>query len=56
MVGAKAGSAISSSTANTASLILRTYFGILGITVIGLTFNVMIAALERRLMRWKAAV
>jgi NitT/TauT family transport system permease protein len=32
------------------------YFGILGITVIGLTFNAVLEVLERRLMRWKAAV
>jgi NitT/TauT family transport system permease protein len=32
------------------------YFGILGITVIGLAFNAVIEALERRLMRWKAIV
>jgi NitT/TauT family transport system permease protein len=30
------------------------YFGILGITVIGLVFNAILEALERHLMRWKA--
>ncbi len=30
------------------------YFGILGITVIGLVFNAILETLERRLMRWKA--
>jgi NitT/TauT family transport system permease protein len=31
------------------------YFGILGITVIGLAFNAVLEALEARLMRWKAS-
>jgi NitT/TauT family transport system permease protein len=32
------------------------YFGILGITVIGLSFNAVLEAIERRVMRWKAIV
>jgi NitT/TauT family transport system permease protein len=32
------------------------YFGIMGITVIGLTFNAILEALERRFMRWKTTV
>src|SRR5438874_2251220 len=35
-------------------LIPQMYFGILGITVIGLTFNAILQALEQRFMRWKA--
>jgi NitT/TauT family transport system permease protein len=31
------------------------YFGILAITVIGLSFNALLEALERHLMRWKGA-
>ncbi len=30
------------------------YFGILGITVMDLTFNAVLEALERYFMRWKA--
>ncbi|MCS3765807.1 ABC-type nitrate/sulfonate/bicarbonate transport system permease component [Bradyrhizobium centrosematis] len=30
------------------------YFGILSMTVIGLVFNAILEALERRFMRWKA--
>jgi NitT/TauT family transport system permease protein len=32
------------------------YFGILGITVIGLASNAVLEALERRFMRWKLPV
>jgi len=32
------------------------YFGILGITVIGIAFNAILEAIERRFMRWKAPV
>jgi NitT/TauT family transport system permease protein len=31
------------------------YFGILSITVIGLTFNATLEAIERYFMRWKPA-
>lgn len=37
-------------------LIPQMYFGILAITVIGLAFNAVLGALERRFMRWKTPV
>ncbi|WP_407175072.1 ABC transporter permease [Bradyrhizobium sp. STM 3562] len=56
MVGAKAGLGYLIIYSQYSFLIPQMYFGILGITVIGLTFNALLEALERRLMRWKAAV
>jgi NitT/TauT family transport system permease protein len=56
MVGAKAGLGYLIIYSQYSFLIPQMYFGILGITVIGLTFNALLETLERRLMRWKAAV
>jgi NitT/TauT family transport system permease protein len=56
MVGAKAGLGYLIIYSQYSFLIPQMYFGILGITVIGLGFNAVLEALERRLMRWKAAV
>lgn len=56
MVGAKAGLGYLIIYSQYSFLIPQMYFGILGITVIGLTFNAVLELLERRLMRWKAAV
>jgi NitT/TauT family transport system permease protein len=56
MVGAKAGLGYLVIYSQYSFLIPQMYFGILGITVIGLTFNAVLEALERRLMRWKIAV
>jgi NitT/TauT family transport system permease protein len=56
MVGAKAGLGYLIIYSQYSFLIPQMYFGILGITVIGLTFNAVLEALEGRLMRWKAAV
>jgi NitT/TauT family transport system permease protein len=56
MVGAKAGLGYLIIYSQYSFLIPQMYFGILGITVIGLTFNAVLETLERRLMRWKAAV
>jgi NitT/TauT family transport system permease protein len=56
MVGAKAGLGYLIIYSQYSFLIPQMYFGILGITVIGLTFNLVLEALERRLMRWKATV
>ena len=56
MVGAKAGLGYLIIYSQYSFLIPQMYFGILGITVIGLTFNAVLEALELRLMRWKAAV
>ena len=56
MVGAKAGLGYLIIYSQYSFLIPQMYFGILGITVIGLTFNAVLEALERRLMRWKAAI
>lgn len=55
MVGAKAGLGYLIIYSQYSFLIPQMYFGILGITVIGLTFNAVLEALEGRLMRWKAA-
>jgi NitT/TauT family transport system permease protein len=54
MVGAKAGLGYLIINSQYSFLIPQMYFGILGITVIGLTFNAVLEALERRFMRWKA--
>ncbi|SFJ07383.1 ABC transporter permease [Bradyrhizobium sp. Gha] len=54
MVGAKSGLGYLIINSQYSFLIPQMYFGILGITVIGLTFNAILEALERRLMRWKA--
>jgi NitT/TauT family transport system permease protein len=56
MVGAKAGLGYLIIYSQYSFLIPQMYFGILGITLIGLTFNAALEAVERRLMRWKAAV
>jgi NitT/TauT family transport system permease protein len=54
MVGAKAGLGYLIIYSQYSFLIPQMYFGILGITVIGLTFNAVLEALERHFMRWKA--
>ena len=54
MVGAKAGLGYLIINSQYSFLIPQMYFGILGITVIGLAFNAILEALERRFMRWKA--
>src|SRR6266566_2449215 len=54
MVGAKAGLGYLIIYSQYSFLIPQMYFGILGITVIGLAFNAVLEALERRFMRWKA--
>ncbi|NEU98592.1 ABC transporter permease [Bradyrhizobium sp. UFLA 03-164] len=56
MVGAKAGLGYLIINSQYSFLIPQMYFGIIGITVIGLAFNAVLEALERRLMRWKAPV
>ncbi|WP_187435445.1 ABC transporter permease [Bradyrhizobium cytisi] len=56
MVGAKAGLGYLIINSQYSFLIPQMYFGILGITVIGLAFNAILEALERRFMRWKAPV
>lgn len=55
MVGAKAGLGYLIIYSQYSFLIPQMYFGILGITVIGLTFNTILEALERRFMRWKVS-
>jgi NitT/TauT family transport system permease protein len=54
MVGAKAGLGYLIINSQYSFLIPQMYFGILGITVIGLAFNAVLETLERRFMRWKA--
>jgi len=56
MVGAKAGLGYLIINSQYSFLIPQMYFGILGITIIGLAFNAVLEALERRFMRWKAPV
>ncbi|OSI72320.1 ABC transporter permease [Bradyrhizobium canariense] len=56
MVGAKAGLGYLIINSQYSFLIPRMYFGILGITVIGLTSNAVLEGLEWRFMRWKAPV
>ncbi|MBM7487710.1 NitT/TauT family transport system permease protein [Bradyrhizobium sp. USDA 3686] len=56
MVGAKAGLGYLIINSQYSFLIPQMYFGILGITVIGLASNAVLEALERRFMRWKASV
>ena len=56
MVGAKAGLGYLIINSQYSFLIPQMYFGILGITVIGLAFNAVLEALERRFMRWKTPV
>ncbi|SDS54881.1 ABC transporter permease [Bradyrhizobium canariense] len=56
MVGAKAGLGYLIIYSQYSFLIPQMYFGILGITVIGLVFNAVLEALERYFMRWKAPV
>ncbi|MGY4506486.1 NitT/TauT family transport system permease protein [Bradyrhizobium sp. GM24.11] len=56
MVGAKAGLGYLIINSQYSFLIPQMYFGILGITAIGLAFNAVLEALERRFMRWKAPV
>ncbi|SFN83711.1 NitT/TauT family transport system permease protein [Bradyrhizobium sp. Rc3b] len=48
MVGAKAGRGYLTINSQYSFLIPQMYFGILGITVIGLAFNAVLEALERR--------
>jgi NitT/TauT family transport system permease protein len=55
MVGAKAGLGYLIIYSQYSFLIPQMYFGILAITIIGLTFNALLEALERHLMRWKGA-
>jgi NitT/TauT family transport system permease protein len=55
MVGAKAGLGYLIIYSQYSFLIPQMYFGILGITVIGLTFNAILEALERHFMRWKVS-
>ena len=55
MVGAKAGLGYLIIYSQYSFLIPQMYFGILAITLIGLTFNAFLEALERHLMRWKVA-
>ncbi|MDB5606869.1 MAG: transporter permease [Bradyrhizobium sp.] len=54
MVGAKAGLGYLIIYSQYSFLIPQMYFGILGITVIGLAFNAVLEVLERHFMRWKA--
>jgi NitT/TauT family transport system permease protein len=54
MVGAKAGLGYLIINSQYSFLIPQMYFGILGITVIGLTFNAILEALEQSFTRWKA--
>lgn len=56
MVGAKAGLGYLIINSQYSFLIPQMYFGILGITAIGLAFNAILEAIERRFMRWKAPV
>jgi NitT/TauT family transport system permease protein len=53
MVGAKAGLGYLIIYSQYSFLIPQMYFGILAITVIGLSFNALLQAFERHLMRWK---
>jgi NitT/TauT family transport system permease protein len=55
MVGAKAGLGYLIINSQYSFLIPQMYFGILGITVIGLAFNAVLEALERRFTRWKGS-
>lgn len=54
MVGAKAGLGFLIIYGQYSFLIPQMYFGILAITVMGLTFNAVLEALERRATRWRA--
>lgn len=54
MVGARAGLGYLIINSQYSFLIPQMYFGILGITVIGLVFNAVLEVVERRFMRWKA--
>jgi NitT/TauT family transport system permease protein len=54
MVGAKAGLGYLIIYSQYSFLIPQMYFGILGITVIGLVFNAVLESLEWHFMRWKA--
>jgi NitT/TauT family transport system permease protein len=56
MVGAKSGLGFLIINSQYSFLIPQMYFGILGITVIGLVFNAFLEVLERRLMRWNTPV
>ncbi len=56
MVGAKAGLGYLIINSQYSFLIPQMYFGILSMTVIGLAFNAILEALERRFTRWKAPV
>jgi len=54
MVGAKAGLGFLIIYGQYSFLIPQMYFGILAITVMGLVFNAVLEALERRATRWRA--
>ncbi|MBR1217753.1 ABC transporter permease [Bradyrhizobium sp. U87765 SZCCT0131] len=54
MVGAKAGLGFLIIYGQYSFLIPQMYFGILAITAMGLTFNAVLEALERRATRWRA--
>jgi NitT/TauT family transport system permease protein len=56
MVGAKAGLGYLIIYSQYSFLIPQMYFGILGITVIGIAFNAILEAIERHFMRWRAPV
>jgi NitT/TauT family transport system permease protein len=56
MVGAKAGLGYLIIYSQYSFLIPQMYFGILGITVIGLAFNAILEAIERHFMQWKVSV
>jgi NitT/TauT family transport system permease protein len=55
MVGAKAGLGYLIIYSQYSFLIPQMYFGILGITIIGLVFNAVLEVLERHFMRWKTS-
>ncbi|WP_249791349.1 hypothetical protein [Bradyrhizobium sp. SRL28] len=56
MVGVTAGLGYLIINSQYSFLTPQMYFGIIGITVIGLAFNAVLEALERRFMRRKAPV
>jgi NitT/TauT family transport system permease protein len=55
MIGAKAGLGFLIISSQFSFQIPQMYFGILGITAIGLVFNAVLERLERRITRWKPA-
>lgn len=56
MVGARSGLGYLIINSQYSFLIPQMYFGILGITVIGLAFNAILEAIERHFMQWKVPV